>query len=103
MTTVDGFGETVHARSDEVVERAVEHGQVPGVVAAVARGDRGQVVTAGVPSVGGARMRRDTLFRISSMTKPMTAALVPSLVDDGMLELNGSVLPLAADPEGTQH
>jgi CubicO group peptidase (beta-lactamase class C family) len=34
-------------------------------------------------------MRRDTLFRISSTTKPMTAAVVLSLVDDGLLELNG--------------
>jgi CubicO group peptidase (beta-lactamase class C family) len=36
-------------------------------------------------------MRRDTLFRISSTTKPMTAAVVLSLVDDGLLELDGPV------------
>ncbi len=51
-------------------------------------------------AVGGAPMRRDTLFRISSMTKPMTAAAVLSLVDDGLLDLNGPVdelLPELAD------
>jgi CubicO group peptidase (beta-lactamase class C family) len=45
-------------------------------------------------------MRRDTLFRISSMTKPMTAAAVLSLADDGLLEMNGPVdelLPELAD------
>ena len=33
-------------------------------------------------------MRRDTLFRITSMTKPMTAVTVLALVDDGLLELD---------------
>jgi CubicO group peptidase (beta-lactamase class C family) len=76
----------------------VTEGQAPGVVAAVARGDTVHVVTA--MAVGGPPMRRDTLFRISSSTKPMTAAAVLSLVDDGMLELNGAVddlLPELAD------
>jgi CubicO group peptidase (beta-lactamase class C family) len=49
------------------------------------------VVTAGAMAVGGPPMRRDTLFRISSRTKPMTAAAVLSLVDDGLLELNAAV------------
>jgi len=60
----------VLARIDEVVGRAVELGQVPGVVAAVARGDTVHVAAAGVMTVGGAPMRPDTLFRISSVTKP---------------------------------
>jgi CubicO group peptidase (beta-lactamase class C family) len=90
----------VLARIDEVVKRAVAQGQAPGVVAAVARGEIVHVATSGVMAVGGAPMRRDTLFRISSMTKPMTAAAVLSLVDDGLLELNGTVdelLPELAD------
>jgi CubicO group peptidase (beta-lactamase class C family) len=49
------------------------------------------VAVAGVMAAGGAPMRRDTLFRISSMTKPVTAAAVLSLVDDGLLDLSGSV------------
>jgi CubicO group peptidase (beta-lactamase class C family) len=96
----DGFEDTVLARIDEIVEGAVEQGQAPGVVAAVARGGALHVATAGVMAVGGASMRRDTLFRISSMTKPMTAAAVLSLVDDGLLALEGPVdelLPELAD------
>jgi CubicO group peptidase (beta-lactamase class C family) len=70
MGNLDGY-ETAFARIDEAVERAVEQGQAPGVVAAVARGEIVHVATAGVMAVGGGPMRRDTLFRISSMTKPM--------------------------------
>jgi CubicO group peptidase (beta-lactamase class C family) len=95
-----GFRDTVLARIDEVVGRAVEQGQVPGVVAAVARGEAVHVATAGVMAVGGPPMRRDTLFRISSTTKPITAAAVLSLVDDGLLKLDGPVdelLPELAD------
>src|SRR5260370_38206978 len=75
-------------RIDEVVETAVEQGQAPGVVAAVARGDAAHVKAAGVMAVGGPPMRPDTLVRISSTTKPITATVVLSPVDDGLLDLN---------------
>ena len=100
MSDPAGFEDSVLARIDEVVERAVAERQAPGVVAAVARDDTVHVVTAGVMAVGGPPMRRNTLFRISSNTKPMTAAAVLSLVDEGLLELNGAVddlLPELAD------
>lgn len=100
MTYLDGLDQTVLERIDEIVENAVRQGQAPGVVAAVARGEAVHVATAGVMAVGGAPMRRDTLFRISSNTKPMTAAAVLSLVDDGLLELDQPVdelLPELAD------
>src|SRR6266700_2455432 len=100
MSSLGGFGDAVLARVDEVVERAVALGQVPGVVAAVARGEAVHVATAGVMTVGGAPMRRDTLFRISSMTKPMTAAAVLSLVEDGVLELDGPVDELLPELAG---
>jgi CubicO group peptidase (beta-lactamase class C family) len=96
----DGLDDPVLARIDEMVEGAVEQAQAPGVVAAAARGGRVHVATAGVMTVGGAPMRRDTLFRISSNTKPMTAVVVLSLVDDGLLALDESVerlLPELAD------
>jgi CubicO group peptidase (beta-lactamase class C family) len=92
--------ESAFARIDEVVEHAVAQGQVPGVVAAVARGEIVHVAMAGVMAVGGAPMRRDTLFRLSSTTKPITAAAVLSLVDDGLLELNGPVDELLPELAG---
>ncbi len=78
----------------------MDDGHVPGVVAAIARGNTTHVAVAGVAEIGGAPMGRGTQFRISSMTKPMTAAAVLSLVDEGLLELDGSIeewLPELAD------
>jgi CubicO group peptidase (beta-lactamase class C family) len=87
-------------RIDEIVAAAVEQRQAPGVVAAVACGDNVHVSVAGSMAVGGAAMQRNTLFRIASISKPMTAAAVLSLVDDGLLALDEPVerlLPELAD------
>ena len=87
-------------RLEEIVETAVARGDAPGVVAAVGRGDEGYVAAAGVMAVGGPPMRPDTLFRIASITKPVTAAVVLSLVEDGLLGLEEPVdrlLPELAD------
>jgi CubicO group peptidase (beta-lactamase class C family) len=51
-------------------------------------------------ALGGFPMRRDTLFRIASITKPMTAACVLSLADAGLLDLDDPAerwLPELAD------
>ena len=85
---------------DAVVEAAVQQGQAPGVVAAVARGDATYIKAAGVMAVGGPPMRPDTLFRISSTTKPITAAVVLSLVEDGLLDLHGPVEELLPELAG---
>ena len=61
------FGELAE-RIDELAARAVADGQVPGAVVAVAGSDLLHVATAGVMAVGGAPMRRDTLFRIVAIT-----------------------------------
>ena len=87
-------------RLEEIVETAVARGDAPGVVAAVGRGDEGYVTAAGVMAAGGPPMRSDTLFRIASITKPVTAAVVLSLAEDGLLGLEEPVdrlLPELAD------
>jgi CubicO group peptidase (beta-lactamase class C family) len=87
-------------RLEEIVETAVARGDAPGVVAAVGRGDEGYVAAAGVMAAGGPPMRSDTLFRIASITKPVTAAVVLSLAEDGLLGLEEPVdrlLPELAD------
>src|SRR5580704_18356925 len=87
-------------RLAEIVEAAVARGDAPGVVAAVGRGDETQIATAGVMAIGGPPMRADTLFRIASITKPVTAAVVLSLCDDGVLGLDepaDRLLPELAD------
>jgi CubicO group peptidase (beta-lactamase class C family) len=85
---------------DQIVATAVEQGQAPGVVAAVAQGDAEHVIAAGVTAVGGAPMRASTVFRISSITKPVTAAVILSLTDDGLLGLDEPVDKLLPELAG---
>ncbi|RCK69611.1 class A beta-lactamase-related serine hydrolase [Desertihabitans brevis] len=85
----------------ELVEEPTRTGSVPGVVALVATGGRREVAVAGVRSLGGAAMSRDTVFRIASMTKPLVAAAAMVLVDRGRLGLDDEVrrwLPELAAP-----
>ncbi|MGH9096216.1 MAG: serine hydrolase domain-containing protein, partial [Acidimicrobiales bacterium] len=88
------------AKIDAIVRAAVEVGDVPGLVAGVARGERVHIVAAGVQSVGGRPVGRDTLFRISSNTKPMTAGVLLSLIDDGLLALDEVVDELLPELAG---
>lgn len=70
----------------------VERREIPGIVTLIARGDEIHVDAVGVKSVGESEpMRRDTIFRIASITKPITAAAAMMLVDDGKLRLDDSV------------
>ena len=67
----------------------VAQSQIPGAVWLVALGDGVAVDAVGVTSVGGtAPMRRDTIFRIASMTKAVTATAVLMLVEEGKLTLD---------------
>ena len=59
--------------------------KVPGLVALVARGDQVHVEALGALAVGGPPVRRDSLFRLSSTTKPITGAATLTLVGEGLL------------------
>ncbi|MCD2188404.1 serine hydrolase domain-containing protein [Actinomycetospora soli] len=72
-------------------DEAVSSADVPGVVALAARGDDVHVRTHGFLTTGGAPVRRDSLFRIASITKPVVAALAESLLDDGALAVDEPV------------
>ncbi len=80
----------------------VASGLVPGLVTLVAHGDDAEVDVIGVSSVAtGEPMRRDAIFRIASLSKPITAATAMSLVDDGTLTLDqpiDSLVPELARP-----
>jgi len=79
----------------------VAKGELPGMVTLVARGDDVHIDTIGMTAFGGDQpMRRDTIFRITSMTKPILATATMMLVEDGMLALDEPVdrlLPELAD------
>ena len=78
-------------RVREAAERHVGDTTVPGLVAAVARGDDLYVEAFGRLGVGRPAVQRDSLFRIASITKPITAAVTMALVDDGLIGLDEPV------------
>ncbi|MFF0067058.1 serine hydrolase domain-containing protein [Streptomyces sp. NPDC005279] len=86
----------------DTLEKHVSTGSVPGAVGLVARGDRVEVEAVGAVDVEGtAPMARDSIFRIASITKPVVAAAVMMLVEDGRIALDdpvGQWLPELASP-----
>jgi CubicO group peptidase (beta-lactamase class C family) len=79
----------------------VERGDVPGIVTLVSRRGEVHVDAIGMKAVGGSDpIRRDTIFRIASMTKPITATAAMILVEECKLRLDEPVdrlLPELAD------
>lgn len=79
----------------------VERGEVPGIVTLVSRHGEVHVDAVGNKSLDGPDpVRRDTLFRIASMSKPITAAATMILAEEGKLRLDDAVeqwLPELAD------
>lgn len=73
----------------EDLAKHISSGEVTGLVALVNRRGETEVEAMGAMAIGGAPpMARDTLFRIASITKPVTAAAAMALVDDGKLALD---------------
>jgi len=88
------------ATLDANLEKAVAAGYAPGLVGLIARATEVHVASLGRMAVDGAAMQRDSIFRIASMTKPITAAATMLLVDEGKLDLQAPVdtlLPELAD------
>ncbi|MBL8550229.1 MAG: beta-lactamase family protein [Hyphomonadaceae bacterium] len=91
-----------HAALRGSLQTLVDEGRIPGAVLLVGRGGRilhhtvvgWQDVAARTP------MRRDTIFRFYSMSKPITSIAIMALVDQGKLKLDDPVertLPELAD------
>ncbi len=78
---------------DVLLQHAVERKQVAGAVALIARdGKIGYFRAKGAQDVeAGKEMTTDSLFRIASMTKPVTSVAVMILVDDGRLKVTDPV------------
>ena len=102
--TAGGFSSRRLARVRELLERQVDSGFVPGVVAVLARHGEVHVEATGTLAFEGAGSRtpmaRDTICRMGSMTKPIVAACAMTLVEDCTLRLDDPVdelLPELAD------
>jgi CubicO group peptidase (beta-lactamase class C family) len=85
-------------RLHQAMAARVAKGELPGMVTLVAHGDDVDVDTIGAMAFGSSEsMRRDTIFRIASLTKPILAAATMMLVEDGTLALDEPVDRLAPE------
>src|SRR5438132_2032276 len=78
----------------DLLETAVGEGRVPGAAALVARGDEVEIGSVG-------EVEPDSIVRIASITKPITAAAVMVLVDEGVVGLDDPIarwLPELSSP-----
>lgn len=105
-----GFTAAGLRRVRDVLTRHVESGRIPGLVALL--GHRGHTHVEAIGTMrheGGAPMRRDTIARMASTSKPVTTAAAMILLDEARLRLDDAVDPwlpelagrrVLADPDG---
>ena len=87
-----GLSKSRLGRMHDVMAGHVERGEAPGMVTLVSRRGEVHVDAIGMKAVGGSDpMRRDTIFRIASMTKPITAVAAMILVEECKLRLDEPV------------
>ena len=84
---IGGLSPARLSRMHDVMAGHVDRGGVPGVVTLISRHGEVHVDAIGMKSVGG----RDPIFRITSMTKPITAAAAMILVEECKLRLDEPV------------
>ena len=87
-----GFSPARLERLRVALRRHVEPGALPGFVAAVHHRGREHVDSIGTQAFGGdAPMSRNTIFRLASMTKPITAVAAMILVEECRIRLDDPV------------
>jgi len=88
-------------RMRDVLAGHVDRGGIPGLVALVARRGEVHVVALGTTEAGGSEpVRRDTIFRIASVTKQVAAAAAMTLVEECRLRLPDPVDDLLPELAG---
>ena len=89
-----GLSKSRLQRMHQVLSGYVERQEMPGLVALVSHHDDVYVEAFGTLAFGDpAPMNRDTIFRIASITKPITAVAAMILVEECRLRLDDSVEP----------
>jgi CubicO group peptidase (beta-lactamase class C family) len=89
-----GLSKSRLERMHQALSGYVERKDMPGLVALVSRHDDVHVETLGTMSIGRqAPMKRDTIFRIASITKPITAVAAMILMEECKLRLDDSIEP----------
>jgi CubicO group peptidase (beta-lactamase class C family) len=90
---VSGFSREGLAKITPALQGVIDSGVLSGAVTLVWRnGQVADVTVVGKRDIAaGAPMRRDTLFRIASMTKPITSVAALMLVEEGKLKLDDPI------------
>jgi CubicO group peptidase (beta-lactamase class C family) len=103
MGSATGLTPAGLARLRAVAERHVGDEKVPGLVTLVACGSQVHTEALGTLSAGGRPVARDSIFRIASTTKPVTAVVTLALAAEGLIGLAEPVdrLTTAARSAGT--
>jgi CubicO group peptidase (beta-lactamase class C family) len=97
LSAVLAHGQTLPAAGvneiDTLIQQAVQQGVAPGVVAIVVSKDSVLYHNAfGLQDVAGKKsMQKESIFRIASMTKPVTSTAIMMLVEQGKLRLDDPV------------
>jgi CubicO group peptidase (beta-lactamase class C family) len=92
-----GLSKSRLERMHQVLSGYVEPKEMPGLVALVNHHDDVHVETLGTMSFGHpAPMKRDAIFRIASLAKPITAVAAMILVEECKLRLDESIEQVAA-------
>jgi CubicO group peptidase (beta-lactamase class C family) len=92
---ISGFAATSLRQLRARLERHIEPGFAPGMVGLVASGPEVETFVLGKMAFEGPDMRRDTIFRIASMTKPVTATAVMMLVEGRQAQTRRTGRPAA--------
>ena len=87
--TTGGISRLRVARLHDVLERHIEAGSAPGLVSLICRRGEVQADAIGTLAGGGPDLVwRGTIFRVSSMTKPVTAAAAMICLEECLLRLD---------------
>lgn len=90
--SASGLSKARLSRMHDILAGYIDRGQIPGLVALVSRRGEAHVDTLGTLTAGGkSPVQRDTIFRIASMTKPITAVAAMTLVEECKLRLDEPV------------
>lgn len=98
---MNGLSQAGLEHLEVVLKDQLARGAAPGFVAIVNRGAETRAWAMGTMTLEGHEpVRRDTIFRLASMTKPVTAAAMMMLIEEGRLRMDEPVdrlLPELAD------
>lgn len=87
-----GFDPARLAALDGAISSRIERGDFPGAIMMIVRdGKIAHLSTMGLRQPGGDPMTEDSIFRIYSMTKPVTSVVAMMLVEEGKLDLSHPV------------